>query len=65
MDNYDKRQIPEVQFSFDSEVRPGEIEFLIRKKEAIKKLMKENISSEDTDKRLKEMGLLRFEGERE
>ena len=62
MDNYDARQIPEVRFSFESEVQPGEIEFFLRIKEEIKKMMKENVSSEDMDRRLKEMGLLKFKG---
>lgn len=65
MSNYDKEKIPEVQFFFksESEIQPGELEFLLRKKEAIKRMMEEKVSSKDMDKRLEEMGLLRFRGE--
>ena len=63
VNNYDKKQIPEVQFFFESEIQPGELEFLLRKKQAIKKMMEEKASSKDMDKRLEEMELLRFRGE--
>lgn len=60
--NDNDKKIPEVEFRFCDELEPGELDFLIKKRDAIFKIIKENNNQipDNIDDRLREIGLSTF-----
>lgn len=60
--NDNDKKIPEVEFSFCEELKPGELDFMIKKRDAILQIIKENNNQipDNIDERLQALGLLTF-----